>query len=401
MGGDRESVMDGEPPARPVVPPATGQRVAWAGVPDWLRDEVAARLGGTVVEAVTQPGGFSPGLAVRLRLADGRRAFVKAVGPDPNPDSAGIHRSEARTMAALPRSAPAPRLLWSLDRHGWVALAFEDVDGVHPALPWRPDELRRVLDMVADLAATLTPAPPGLPPIAERLSDTLTGWRRLAAASAAGHDDLAGLDGWAVRHLQRLADLEAGWPAATGGRTLLHLDLRADNLLLTPTRVVAVDWPYASVGAAWVDLLLLLPSVTRSRPSPPTRWRPRPTRRPSPPPWPPSPGSCSRGPAGRLRPASPRCGRSSSVRAWSPSTGCGSAPAGTDRDPVRDRVSAWRRGRPNFSSRGAGPSTPVRKLAEASEPPGPHEPLTDRRRFGISGRARAARPRAGGRSGCS
>jgi len=262
MGGDRESVMDGEPPARPVVPPATGQRVAWAGVPDWLRDEVAARLGGTVVEAVTQPGGFSPGLAVRLRLADGRRAFVKAVGPDPNPDSAGIHRSEARTMAALPRSAPAPRLLWSLDRHGWVALAFEDVDGVHPALPWRPDELRRVLDMVADLAATLTPAPPGLPPIAERLSDTLTGWRRLAAASAAGHDDLAGLDGWAVRHLQRLADLEAGWPAATGGRTLLHLDLRADNLLLTPTRVVAVDWPYASVGAAWVDLLLLLPSVT-------------------------------------------------------------------------------------------------------------------------------------------
>jgi len=44
--------------------------------------------------------------------------------------------------------------------------------------------------------------------------------------------------------------------------TLLHSDLRADNLLLTPTRVVAVDWPWASVGAAWFDLLLLLPSVT-------------------------------------------------------------------------------------------------------------------------------------------
>jgi aminoglycoside phosphotransferase (APT) family kinase protein len=253
--------MDGETPARRVGPAATGRRVAWADAPGWLRDEVAARLGGTVVEAVTQPSGFSPGLAVRLRLADGRRAFVKAVGPGPNPDSAGIHRSEARTMAALPRSAPAPRLLWSLDRHGWVALAFEDVDGVHPALPWRPDELRRVLDMVADLAATLTPAPPGLPPVAERLSDTFAGWRRLAAASA-GRDDLAGLDPWAVRHLQRLVDLEARWPAATEGGTLLHLDLRADNLLLTPTRVVAVDWPYASAGAAWVDLLLLLPSVT-------------------------------------------------------------------------------------------------------------------------------------------
>jgi aminoglycoside phosphotransferase (APT) family kinase protein len=253
--------MDAETGGRQVAPPATGQRLAWADAPAWLRDEVAARLGGPVAEAVTQPGGFSPGLAVRLRLADGRRAFVKAVGPDPNPDSADIHRSEARTMAALPRSAPAPRLLWSLERHGWVALAFEDVDGVHPALPWRPDELRRVLDMVADLAATLTPAPPSLPPMAERLHDTFTGWRRLAAASAAGHD-LAGLDPWAVRRLQRLADLEAGWPAATEGKTLLHLDLRADNLLLTPTRVVAVDWPYASAGAPWVDLLLLLPSVT-------------------------------------------------------------------------------------------------------------------------------------------
>ena len=44
-----------------------------------------------------------------------------------------------------------------------VTLAFEDVDGVHPTLPWRPGELTRVLAMVADLAAALTPAPPGLP----------------------------------------------------------------------------------------------------------------------------------------------------------------------------------------------------------------------------------------------
>jgi aminoglycoside phosphotransferase (APT) family kinase protein len=248
--------MDASGPTGRTGPPATGERLAWAGVPAWLRAEVAARLGGEVVEAVTQPGGFSPGLAARLRLADGRRAFVKAVGPEPNPGSPRIHRDEARTMAALPRSAPAPRLLWSLDRHGWVALAFEDVDGAPPALPWRPGELRRVLAMVADLA-TLTPAPPGFPPIAERLEDIFHGWRDLAAG-----DDLAGLDPWAARHLDRLADLEAGWPAAADGRTLLHADLRADNLLLTPTRVVAVDWPYACVGAAWVDLLLLLPSVT-------------------------------------------------------------------------------------------------------------------------------------------
>ena len=225
------------------MPPATGHRAA-AGLgrgPGLA--EVEARLGGRVVEAVTQPTGFSPGLAVRLRLADGRRAFVKAVGAEPNPDSPGAHRAEARVMAVLPRSAPAPRLLWSLDQAGWVALAFEDVDGAHPTLPWRPDELGRVLAMLAGMAGALTPAPTGMPRIADRPEGAFVGWRRLAAAHAAGDDDLDSLDPWAVRHLHRLADLEAGWPRAAEGPTLLHSDLRADNLLLTPTRVVAVDWP--------------------------------------------------------------------------------------------------------------------------------------------------------------
>jgi aminoglycoside phosphotransferase (APT) family kinase protein len=249
--------MDPDPNGNQSGPPAIGRRLAWADAPGWLRDEVEARLGGRVAEAVTQPGGFSPGVATRLRLAGGRRAFVKAVGPEPNPDSPGIHRREARVMAALPRSAPAPRLLWSLDRRGWVALAFEDVAGAQPALPWRPGELGRVLEMVAAMATALTPAPAGIPLLGDRLRDDLVGWRRLAA----GADDLKGLDPWAARHLDRLADLEAGWPEATEGPTLLHSDLRADNLLLTPTRVVAVDWPGASVGAPWVDLLLLLPSV--------------------------------------------------------------------------------------------------------------------------------------------
>src|SRR5918999_3793707 len=182
-------------------------------------------------------GGGGGRHAARLRLADGRRAFVKAVGPEPNPDSPGMHRGEARIMAALPSEAPAPRMLWSLDRQGWVALAFEDVDGAQPTLPWRPGELRRVLEMVAKMAADLTPAPAEVPVIADRLRDSFSGWRRLAAASAADDDELAGLDPWAVRHLHRLAALEAGWPQATEGPTLLHSDLRADNLLLTPARV--------------------------------------------------------------------------------------------------------------------------------------------------------------------
>ena len=60
----------------------------------------------------------------------------------------------------------------------------------------------------------------------------------------------AGLDGWSERNLAALAALEAEAPAAAAGDTLLHLDLRADNLLLTPERVLVVDWPHARVGAS-------------------------------------------------------------------------------------------------------------------------------------------------------
>jgi hypothetical protein len=63
----------------------------------------------------------------------------------------GIHRAEARIAAALPAATPAPRLLACFDQGGWVALLLEDIDGVTPAQPWRPDELGRVLAALADL----------------------------------------------------------------------------------------------------------------------------------------------------------------------------------------------------------------------------------------------------------
>jgi len=41
----------------------------------------------------------------------------------------------------------------------------------------------------------------------------------------------------------------------------VHGDLRADNVLLTPSGAVIVDWPAACRGSALLDLALLAPSV--------------------------------------------------------------------------------------------------------------------------------------------
>jgi hypothetical protein len=84
--------------------------------------------------------------------------------------------------------------------------------------------------MVA-LAMTVTPSP--LPAaevrtLGERLATRIRGWQSLRDAPPDG------LVGWSRRHLERLADVEALAPGAAVGDTLLHFDIRADNVLIGP-----------------------------------------------------------------------------------------------------------------------------------------------------------------------
>jgi aminoglycoside phosphotransferase (APT) family kinase protein len=239
-------------------------RVDWGDLPPQVRLAIERRLGGAVVEAVTQRGGFSPGLAARLRLIDGRRFFVKAVSEAANPDTPHIYRREARIVAALPESAPVPRFLWSFDEGGWVALCFEDIDGRHPTEPWTETDLALVVATLKKMAVDFTPSPIDTDQTARAwFARSINGWRR---AKGRGEDRL---DPSCVRHLARLSNLESLAPDAVDGATLIHLDIRADNLLIAGEQVYVLDWPWAQKGAAFVDWLAMAPSVAmQGGPSP-------------------------------------------------------------------------------------------------------------------------------------
>jgi aminoglycoside phosphotransferase (APT) family kinase protein len=226
-----------------------------------VRAEIERACGARVAEAVTAPGGFSPGLAARVACDDGRRWFVKAASGQVNPDTPRLHRREAgilRGLDPLIRSGrlPAPRLQATAGHGSWFALILDDIDGRHPALPWEDDQVGQVLDAIGQLADVLTPAPVAAPPIGQYLGADFTGWRTLARAPGDGR-----LDPWSRARLADLAAVEATWTAQAAGTTLLHADLRADNLLMTGDGVVVVDWPHACRGAAFVDVVLLAPSV--------------------------------------------------------------------------------------------------------------------------------------------
>ena len=252
-------------------PPPRGVRTEWSAVPKHIQQAFESWAGSPVISAITQPSGFSPGVAARLRLADGRGVFVKAVGSEANADSPVFHRREARIVAALPPDVPVPRLLWSFDEGegGWVMLVFEEADGRHPRQPWQSDELQQVLDALAELTARLTPSP--LPPGAVRSASArvergICGWRLLRSDAAETHSRL---DDWSRRNLAALAELESRAPDAVRGNTLLHFDIRADNVLLGDNHVWFFDWPHASIGPAWLDVVWLIPSVTMQGGPPP------------------------------------------------------------------------------------------------------------------------------------
>jgi hypothetical protein len=256
-GLDNESM--GNRPDDDQAPFAAGVHLPWAESPERVRRWVEESTGSAIAHARDVAGGFSPGSCAILRLENGRSVFAKAVGSTLNPASPSMHRREVRIAEALPPPTPAPRLLDHYDDGEWVSLLYEEIVGAMPRHPWVERELERVVGGLALLHESVTPCPiDGLERTSEQFAWAFGGWRSLAAMTGGG----AGLDDWAGRNLDRLVELEAeGVVAVDAGDTLVHGDIRSDNLLLTESSVVFVDWPHASIGAPVFDLVAWAPSV--------------------------------------------------------------------------------------------------------------------------------------------
>jgi len=242
------------------APRAVGVHLPFEQVPERVRAWVDDSLGSPVVAWEEQVGGMSPGCVTRLAAADGSRAFVKAVGPELNPDTPGLFRREVAALRLLGDGPRWAALRASYDDGAWVALLLEDVEGRHPDLA-DDGEMADLLEATDRLGEALA----ALPVPAERA----------ATIGAAGYIDVhRAFTGWraAVDHLEdlpadlvperlrvdadrcrRLADLLL----APYDERLVHWDVRVDNLIRRPDgSIVFVDWGTTAVGPEWADPLL-------------------------------------------------------------------------------------------------------------------------------------------------
>ncbi|MFG1990557.1 hypothetical protein ACGFJ7_11345 [Actinoplanes sp. NPDC048988] len=219
-------------------------RTAWADTPEPLRAAVAEALGAAVSDHRDLRGGMSPGPAVGLRLADGRRVFVKAESAQVRSHNHAMVLREAAILDVLPPSVPAPRRLATVAWGHWAALVTTWAPGTTGGL-WSDTSIAAVVR--ACRAASAHQAPPALVPVAERLAG-FDGWERLLEL------------GVEQAHAGRAAAMVAGWERWTAGSALVHRDIRLDNTARAG-KAVLLDWAYAASGAPWIDQAQLAADV--------------------------------------------------------------------------------------------------------------------------------------------
>ncbi|WP_433374021.1 phosphotransferase [Actinoplanes sp. CA-142083] len=161
---------------------------------------------------------------VAVLETDAGRIFCKGAAAG-NP-MAWMHRNEARINASLPPQMP--RLLWQVEREGWLLLGFEYVPGRHPDLGPDSPDLPAMAGALGAMATTLTPCP------ADKVQSAAARWSGYVP------------------------------PEVVDGNTLIHTDVTRYNFLIYEGVVTIVDWSMPCRGAAWIDTALMVIRLVRA-----------------------------------------------------------------------------------------------------------------------------------------
>lgn len=217
-----------------------------------LAARVAAIVGQPVVaiDDIDGAGGYTPALRRIATLADGSTVFVKAAV---NELTAGWLAKERHSYESL---GPRPFLPRYVGCDGGV-LVLEDLRRGYWPPPWREGDVDRVVDGLAALAAQAPPADADDLDAAAR--GMLTRWSSVAESPEAFLALGLCTREWFDRSIDTIVEAEAD--GTLDGDSLVHFDMRSDNLCLVDDRLVVVDWNGTARGRADFDLHCLAQSV--------------------------------------------------------------------------------------------------------------------------------------------
>jgi Phosphotransferase enzyme family len=216
--------------------------------------ERLSRLLETEVRSLTrvQSSGYTVAYHGIAELADGTTAFVKAAT---EPVTAGFIRDEQRVLGAV-RGPFVPAVL-AMDDDDPPLLVLEDLRAAHWPPPWDDATIGAVRETLAAVASA--PLPDVVPPVGVHRDRLVTGWGEIGSDPEPFLSLGVCSPAWLTHALPTLR--EASESAPIGGDSLLHLDVRSDNLCIAERGAVLVDWNHACVGNPDLDVAAWLPSL--------------------------------------------------------------------------------------------------------------------------------------------
>jgi hypothetical protein len=184
-----------------------------------------------------------------VEFTDGQCAFLKAGHIDPSPQWV---RDEHKVYGVVEGDF-MPALLGFEDGDTPLLVLEWIVDAWWPP-PWRDEDVAAVQAALEEIAAV--EPDDDLPRLAD---DTWPGWSDVAADP----DPFLSLGLVSPEQLDAMLPSLVAAAAEThlGGASLLHCDVRSDNLCIRHGRAVLVDWNHARVGNPAFDLAFWLPSL--------------------------------------------------------------------------------------------------------------------------------------------
>lgn len=233
----------------------TSARLEWADLGVSGQRVVEEQLGASVVAVHLRGAGFTPGFAAVVQTSDNQRCFVKVGYRAASTVAYEAYKTEALVLTDLQplidtHQIPVPRLRWHTSNADWVCLGFEVIDGKPPARPWQTSELATCLATLAKVATVPAPTTGRCAHTVDLTADVAQFWHTIRAQV-----DIAPYD-------TELSHLLSLLPDAMTPDTLIHHDIRDDNLIIDATnKVYMCDWNFACVGPAWFDSLCLLISA--------------------------------------------------------------------------------------------------------------------------------------------
>lgn len=198
-------------------------------------------------------GGYTPAERWIATGSGGESAFVK-VGVTPL--TADFLRDEMLRYRWL-RGEFMPALRGFDDDGRSPVLVIEDLSHGRWPPPWQAGDFERLPSAMRRVASA-RPLPAELPEL-EAMRSELSGWSEVARDASSFLALELCTPGWLERALPEL--LEAQSRAVLTGNSLVHADLRSDNLCLLAERVVLVDWNFGCRGNARFDLCAAAPSI--------------------------------------------------------------------------------------------------------------------------------------------